>query len=267
LLAILCIITSVGSPAWEEENLDFTNFIESAGNIQQEVDWAEWFMTLFDSFWYELDFNTCSNSLITYQNVVPISLYLTVEVVKTAQAFFIYMDLEMYYEPLDAPCVPRSWNLADDLGQIEYIFSDKTGTLTRNIMDFRMCSINGVIYGNMGVSEGRFNDALLKERLANPSDPHHDSLCKFFTALAVCHSVLVSNDSETLDGVEFKASSPDEAALVKGAKDVGFVFIGRDNDTLVLNVLGKEVRYKILNVLEVCRAYFLIFSSTLLEKE
>lgn len=186
--------------------------------------------------------------------MVPISLYLTVEVVKTAQAFFIYSDVEMYYEPIDSPCIPRSWNLADDLGQIEYIFSDKTGTLTRNKMDFKMCSINNVIYGDYGTdsdSGGRFSDPLLCERMSDPADPHYSSIHKFFTALAVCHSVLVSNDPETIEDIEYKASSPDEAAIVKGAKDIGFTFIGRDNDKLILNVLGTEEEYKILNVLEV----------------
>ena len=53
----------------------------------------------------------------------------------------------MYYERFDYPCTPKSWNISDDLGQIEYIFSDKTGTLTQNVMEFRKCSINGVPYG------------------------------------------------------------------------------------------------------------------------
>ena len=53
----------------------------------------------------------------------------------------------MYYSPLDSPCVPKTWNISDDLGQIEYIFSDKTGTLTQNVMEFQKCSINGVTYG------------------------------------------------------------------------------------------------------------------------
>ena len=53
----------------------------------------------------------------------------------------------MYYVPLNAACVPKTWNISDDLGQIEYIFSDKTGTLTQNVMEFQKCSIHGVTYG------------------------------------------------------------------------------------------------------------------------
>ena len=89
---------------------------------------------------------------------MPISLYVTAEIVKTTQAYFIWRDVEMYYEPIDAPCTPKTWTIADDLGapskvkfnragQIEYIFSDKTGTLTRNIMEFRKCTIGGISYG------------------------------------------------------------------------------------------------------------------------
>lgn len=57
------------------------------------------------------------SSLILLQNFVPISLYITVEVVKTIQAYFIYSDLRMYYESLDMPCKPKSWNLSDNLGR------------------------------------------------------------------------------------------------------------------------------------------------------
>ncbi|KAI3404902.2 DNF1 [Candida oxycetoniae] len=86
-------------------------------------------------------------AVILYQSLVPISLYITIEIIKTAQAYFIYSDIGMYYPKLDFPCTPKSWSISDDLGQIEYIFSDKTGTLTQNVMEFKKCTINGVSYG------------------------------------------------------------------------------------------------------------------------
>ncbi|KAK6202765.1 aminophospholipid translocase and ATPase [Scheffersomyces amazonensis] len=86
-------------------------------------------------------------ALIIYQALIPISLYISVEIIKTLQAFFIFSDIKMYYEKLDYPCVPKTWNISDDLGQIEYIFSDKTGTLTQNVMEFKKCTINGKSYG------------------------------------------------------------------------------------------------------------------------
>ncbi|KAF8472612.1 hypothetical protein BDZ91DRAFT_652444 [Kalaharituber pfeilii] len=86
-------------------------------------------------------------ALILFQNLVPISLYISIEIVKLAQAYFIYSDVLMYYDKIDYPCTPKSWNISDDLGQIEYIFSDKTGTLTQNVMEFKKCTINGIPYG------------------------------------------------------------------------------------------------------------------------
>ena len=60
----------------------------------------------------------------------------------------------MYYQPFDTACVPKTWNISDDLGQIEYIFSDKTGTLTQNIMEFQKCSVHGISYGE-GITEAQ----------------------------------------------------------------------------------------------------------------
>ena len=68
---------------------------------------------------------------VRFQNIVPISLYISVEAVRTCQAAFIYFDKDIWYEKTNQATLARSWNLSDDLGQIEYIFSDKTGTLTQ----------------------------------------------------------------------------------------------------------------------------------------
>ena len=75
--------------------------------------------------------NLSPNKKHRFQNIVPISLYISIEVVRTAQAAFIYFDREIYYAKTDTPTLARNFVLSDDLGQIEYIFSDKTGTLTQ----------------------------------------------------------------------------------------------------------------------------------------
>ncbi|KAJ3062518.1 hypothetical protein HK102_008743, partial [Quaeritorhiza haematococci] len=93
-------------------------------------------------------------------NIVPIALYISVDIAKTFQSFMISMDEEMYDAESDQHVLPRSWNLCDDLGQIEYIFSDKTGTLTCNVMEFRKCSINGVMYGGNYVTEAMMGAAM-----------------------------------------------------------------------------------------------------------
>jgi phospholipid-translocating ATPase len=61
--------------------------------------------------------------LILLQNIVPISLYVTMEIIKTMQAYFIWRDQEMYYEPIDVPCTPKTWTIADDLGTLSICLS------------------------------------------------------------------------------------------------------------------------------------------------
>lgn len=235
-------------------------------------------------------FFTWAFALITFQNIVPISLYISIEGVKTCQALFIYFDYEMFYKKTGQPTLARSYNLSDDLGQIEYIFSDKTGTLTENSMVFRECSIGGVVYygdhemesdveaqhtggdGNdrespvpptdVKLSSGvrqHFKDNQLSQDLANAVDAepgsdnaaHARSLNGFFSVLALCHTVLAVVDPHT-GAIEYKAQSPDEAALVQAAADMGFVFRGRDKEVLKLQTpFSTEVeRYELLNILE-----------------
>lgn len=76
-------------------------------------------------------------------------LVMTIEVVKFWQASLINSDLDMYYAPTDTAAICRTSSLVEELGQIAYIFSDKTGTLTRNEMEFRECSIFGTMYAQV----------------------------------------------------------------------------------------------------------------------
>ncbi|KNE64610.1 phospholipid-translocating P-type ATPase, flippase [Allomyces macrogynus ATCC 38327] len=210
---------------------------------------------------------TFFSCLVVFQNIVPISLYISIELVKTVQAFFIYVDEDLKYN--DKPCVPKTWNISDNLGQIEFIFSDKTGTLTQNVMEFRQCCIGDRIYGAGGdasipsflsaqaaslpnpyvARKPTFGDpALIADLVRPPSATHAARMHHFWTLLATCHTVLCEQSAPGV--LEYKAQSPDEAALVASARDAGFAFTGRDHATLQLAVHGRATQCTLLHLVE-----------------
>lgn len=82
--------------------------------------------------------------LIAYSNLIPISLYVALEMVKLFQVVLIDCDLDMFHAESNTPACARTSNLVEELGQVKFIFSDKTGTLTCNVMEFVAASIDGV---------------------------------------------------------------------------------------------------------------------------
>ena len=193
--------------------------------------------------------------------------------------------------------MPKTWNISDDLGQIEYIFSDKTGTLTQNVMEFQKCAVDNIAYGE-GITEamvgaakregrdssaldpvqnaaqvaeqkqktieilnGGFENKYLREEqltLISPSlaqalvssSDHQQRLEEFWRALAICHTVLADRfDPERPELIEYKAESPDEAALVSAARDIGFAFLNRTTHEIEIEVMGKTERYVPLRTL------------------
>jgi magnesium-transporting ATPase (P-type) len=82
-----------------------------------------------------------------FNNFVCISMYITLEVVYYVQAYFIASDLRMYCSQTDSPAEARTSNMNSDLGQVQYIFTDKTGTLTKNSMVVRRVSVDGLVFG------------------------------------------------------------------------------------------------------------------------
>lgn len=86
-------------------------------------------------------------AVMLYGYLIPISLYVSIELVKVLQASFINHDIHMYDEETGTPAQARTSNLNEELGQVDTILSDKTGTLTCNQMEFLKCSIAGTAYG------------------------------------------------------------------------------------------------------------------------
>ncbi|NXB17292.1 AT8B3 ATPase, partial [Rhagologus leucostigma] len=194
--------------------------------------------------------------------IIPMSMYITFEFIYLVNSCFINWDLEMYYGAKDIPAEARSTSLSDQLGQIEYIFSDKTGTLTQNIMSFKKCCVNGTIYGpgtghgnkqapGWGLSrehpgEQKLDvcDATLLEAAQRDSDP---VLREFLRLLALCHTVMVEDRGDQL---VYQAASPDEEALVLAARNLGYVFLARTQDTITIRELGRTRTYEVLAMLD-----------------
>ncbi|XP_063815685.1 phospholipid-transporting ATPase IC-like [Pseudophryne corroboree] len=204
--------------------------------------------------------------IIVLNTMVPISLYVSVEVIRLGQSYFINWDLQMYHSEKDTPAKARTTTLNEQLGQIQYVFSDKTGTLTQNIMTFKKCTINGETYGEEREVAGKkfsyselvdfgwnpladakftFTDHYLIEQIQSGKDP---DVRLFFKILALCHTVMV----EKTDGGEivYQAASPDEGALVTAARNFGFVFLSRTQSTITISELEKVVTYEVLALLD-----------------
>ncbi|XP_024893019.1 phospholipid-transporting ATPase ID isoform X4 [Temnothorax curvispinosus] len=139
-LLSLCLFCMVGCGIWESlVGRYFQAYLPWDSLVPSEPITGATVIALLVFFSYSIVLNT----------VVPISLYVSVEVIRFVQSFLINWDEEMYYAPTKTHAKARTTTLNEELGQIEYIFSDKTGTLTQNIMTFNKCSVAGKCYGDI----------------------------------------------------------------------------------------------------------------------
>ncbi|RAO66316.1 uncharacterized protein BHQ10_002328 [Talaromyces amestolkiae] len=219
--------------------------------------------------------------LIMFATMVPLSLYISLEMIKLGQIFFLTSDLDMYDEASNMRCEARTSTINEELGQITHIFSDKTGTLTDNEMIFKKMYVGGSIWSDedMGyldkevhnqaaeqpkrfhpISEQRMESErstkeLIGQLSENPDSTLGRKAMLMLLCMALCHSCVpeISQDGVTID---FQSSSPDELALIRAAQAMGVYMRVRDHDSIVLSLSTsndasvRNQTYKVLNVID-----------------
>lgn len=214
--------------------------------------------------------------LIMFATMVPLSLYISLEMIKLAQIFFLTSDIDMYDEASNMRCEARTSTINEELGQITHIFSDKTGTLTDNEMNFKKMYVAGGIWVHedagdchIGAAERskrfhsilehrsapeRSTNELMRHLSEKPDSTLGQKAMLMLLCMALCHSCVpeISQDGTSTD---FQSSSPDELALVRATQAMGVSMRTRDHDSIVLSLFTSEdgsVRtetYKVLNVI------------------
>ncbi|CAF0999134.1 unnamed protein product [Brachionus calyciflorus] len=210
-----------------------------------------WYLDGRDAAFYKSNkFAYYFTTFILYMNlfnyIIPLSLYVTVELQRFVGSKFLEWDLDLYDPITDQPAKANTSDLNEDLGQIEYLFSDKTGTLTENEMIFKQFSIDGIIY------EYRGSELFILGSESPLSIFQSEKMTKLFQILSLCHTVHVDNSTAE----KYQASSPDEFSFVKFCSKLGLVYEGEEKCTESSDMIRKVkyadkiFKYKVLDILE-----------------
>lgn len=275
-LLVMCLVVALGMGLWlvrYKDRLDtlpyyrklyFTN----GKNNHKKFKYYGIPMETFFSF---------LSSIIVFQIMIPISLYITMELVRLGQSYFMIEDKHMYDSSSGSRFQCRTLSINEDLGQIRYIFSDKTGTLTENKMEFQRASVCGKNYGNslllaQQVSaaavrrwklkseisvDSKLMELLSKDLVGDERIAAHE----FFLTLAACNTVIPiptpSRSSgctngllENVEAIDYQGESPDEQALVSAASAYGYTLFERTSGHIVIDINGEGLRLDVLGLHE-----------------
>ncbi|KAL5228484.1 hypothetical protein ABZP36_016749 [Zizania latifolia] len=264
MLIGMCTTASVLAGIWllnHRGDLEFTQFFrEKDYTTGKNYNYYGMGMQIFITFLM---------AVIVYQVIIPISLYISMELVRLGQAYFMGADKDLYDESSRSKFQCRALNINEDLGQVKYVFSDKTGTLTENKMEFQCASIRGVDYSSGKDTDGysvvvddliwtpkmevRTDPQLLKLLRGGGTDEERMLFLEFFLALAACNTIvpLVLDTRDPKQKlIDYQGESPDEQALVYAAASYGIVLVERTSGYVVIDVLGERRRFDILGLHE-----------------
>ena len=229
-----------------------------------------------DSF-FERFIKTIGTWTLLLTNFVPIPLLTSLEFIKLIQGLFMSLDVDMINKYDLEKVKVQSSTLNDELGQVNYIFTDKTGTLTKNNMTFRAFTLGEKSFGNIDILNNNNNDLYeirdrygtitnvgfiddnkeLSNQLMNKNNNETYLLEHFFLNIILNNSVIVDvkkfNETHEL---EYLTSSSDEKCLINFARFCGYTFINRsiDNEITIERILeGNKLyryNYNICNILE-----------------
>ena len=248
----LCAGMAAGAVLWRRSHRDHWYFTWQAHTSNNYA--SDFVFGLFKwlTFW------------ILFSYLVPISLFVSLEIVKFLQGYFIQYD-ERMRDPSGLLALARNTNLNEDLGMVDYVFSDKTGTLTSNEMRLRLLVLCGELYGDhafqlercgltpelaLRAFDGRLADVLQDGDLGCSLLRQHAT--EALTALAVCHTLLVLDEGVTMPDASaplYQGPSPDEVALVDGARRIGARFSSRSASDVVVDFMGLSQSYDMLSVI------------------
>ncbi|KAJ1442499.1 P-type ATPase [Sesbania bispinosa] len=233
-LVALCTVTSVCAAVWLKRHkselnlLPYYRKLDVSEGKEESYEYYGWGMEILFTFLM---------SVIVFQVMIPISLYISMELVRVGQAYFMIKDSRMYDETTNSKFQCRALNINEDLGQIKYVFSDKT--------------VDGkVLKPKMKV---KVNRELLQLAKSGFSNIEGKRIYDFFLALAACNTIvplIIDTSDPTVKLIDYQGESPDEQALAYAAAAYGFMLIERTSGYIVIDIHGERHRFNVLGLHE-----------------